>query len=278
MAITKVGAMTDPPVAGDYTILQAKLDAYAKQIGNQGMILTQWTNTTTAPKIAMGSYITHGGTLFVVDTEDFAVTEPAGDGTYYLKVSVSGDTLALAWIASLSGYTWNAIYNGLYHSDESQILPYQLVKVGATLTKRKITNLLQGSGFVTVDWTGAIVGQAISGTSLSVSGEILDKNGNEVLSMNMETVTENGNFTSSTINPIRDIDLTFAKNVKGLVFIAINFGFVTVGAPAPSELTFTGMLLDIAIVAEVLTVSAYFPSSSSPRDYYYKIICTCATD
>ena len=43
MAITKVGAMTDPPVAGDYTILQAKLDAYAKQIGNQGMILTQWT-------------------------------------------------------------------------------------------------------------------------------------------------------------------------------------------------------------------------------------------
>ena len=155
MAITKVGAMTDPPVAGDYTILQAKLDAYAKQIGNQGMILTQWTNTTTAPKIAMGSYITHGGTLFVVDTEDFAVPAPAGDGTYYLKVAASGDTLAISWVASTAGYTWNAIYNGLYHADESQILPYQLVKAGATLTKRKITNLMQGSGFVTVDWTGA---------------------------------------------------------------------------------------------------------------------------
>ena len=36
MAITKVGAMTDP-LEGDYAILQAKLDAYAKQIG---MILT----------------------------------------------------------------------------------------------------------------------------------------------------------------------------------------------------------------------------------------------
>ena len=156
MAITKVGAMTDPPVAGDYTILQAKLDAYAKQVGNQGMILTQWTNTTTVPKIAMGSYITHGGTLFIVDTEDFAVTEPAGNGTYYLKVATSGATLAVSWVASLSGYTWNAIYNGLYHADESQILPYQLVKSGSTLTKRKITNLMQGSGFVTVDWTGAV--------------------------------------------------------------------------------------------------------------------------
>ena len=156
MAITKVGAMTDPPVAGDYTILQAKRDAYAKQIGNQGMILTEGTNTTNAPKIAMGSYITPGGTLFVVDTEDFAVPAPAGNGTYYLKVAASGATLALSWVASLTGYTWNAIYNGLYHSNESQILPYQLVKSGATLTKRKITNLMQGSGFVTVDWTGAV--------------------------------------------------------------------------------------------------------------------------
>ncbi len=162
MAITKVGAMTDPPVAGDYAILQAKLDAYAKQIGNQGMILTQWVNTTTTPAIALGSYITHGGTLFVVDTEDFAVPAPAGDGTYYLKVSVSGDTLALSWVASTAGYTWNAIYNGLYHSDESQILPYQFVKAGATLTKRKITNLMQGSGFVTVDWTGAVITTSIN--------------------------------------------------------------------------------------------------------------------
>ena len=167
MAITKVGAMTDPPVAGDYAILQAKLDAYAKQIGNQGMILTQWVNTTTTPAIALGSYITHGGTLFVVDTEDFVVQAPAGNGTYYLKVATSGATLAISWVASTAGYAWNSIYNGLYHADESQILPYQLVKAGATLTKRKITNLMQGSGFVTVDYLGAITGSGpIVATSL----------------------------------------------------------------------------------------------------------------
>ncbi len=179
MAITKVGAMTDPPVAGDYTILQAKLDAYAKQIGNQGMILTEWTQTSAVPNIAIGSYITHGGTLFVVDTEDFAVPAPAGDGTYYLKVAVSGATLALSWVASLAGYTWNAIYNGLYHADESQILPYQLVMAGGTLTKRKITNLMQVGGLMTVDYAGNVLGSAnfgvsgaINGASLGVSGAI----------------------------------------------------------------------------------------------------------
>ena len=193
MAITKVGAMTDPPVAGDYAILQAKLDAYAKQIGNQGMILTQWTNTTTAPKIAMGSYITHGGTLFVVDTEDYAVPAPAGDGTYYLKVAASGATLALSWVASIAGYTWNAIYNGLYHADESQILPYQLVKAGAVLTKRKITNLMQGSGFVTVDWTGAITGGGpIVATSLDTG-----HGANELYPMNQAVrTTDSPTFAS----------------------------------------------------------------------------------
>ena len=167
MAITKVGAMTDPPVAGDYAILQAKLDAYAKQVGNQGMILTEWTNTTTVPKIAMGSYITHGGTLFIVDTEDFAVTEPAGDGTYYLKVSVSGDTLGLSWVASTAGYAWNSIYNGLYHADESQILPYQLVKAGASVEKWKITNLMQGGGFSRVRYDGVLRCESLAVTSIN---------------------------------------------------------------------------------------------------------------
>ncbi|NCC11511.1 MAG: hypothetical protein EOM31_13665 [Bacteroidia bacterium] len=75
--------------------------------------------------------------------------------------------MALSWVSDISGYAWNAIYNGLYHSDESQILPYQLVKAGAVLTKRKITNLMQGSGFVTVDWTGAVIGQALNVASIN---------------------------------------------------------------------------------------------------------------
>ena len=215
MAITKVGAMTDPPVAGDYAILQAKLDAYAKQVGNQGMILTQWTNTTTAPKIAMGSYITHGGTWFVVDTEDFAVPAPAGNGTYYLKVSVSGDTLAISWVASTAGYAWNSIYNGLYHADESQILPYQLVKAGATLTKRKITNLMQGSGFVTVDYLGAITGSGpIVATSIDTG-----QGANELYGMNQGVKTTDSPTFANIDSKVNDAEFYIgakkAINISG---------------------------------------------------------------
>ena len=143
----------------------------------------------------MGSYITHGGTLFVVDTEAFAVWPPTSDGTYYLKVATSGATLALSWVASTSGYSWNAIYNGLYHADESQILPYQLVKAGATLTKRKITNLMQGSGFVTVDYLGAITGSGpIVATSLDTG-----HGANELYPMNQGVKTTDSP-TFATIN------------------------------------------------------------------------------
>ena len=143
-----------------------------------------------------------------MDTEDFAVPAPAGDGTYYLKVAASGDTLAVSWVASTAGYAWNSIYNGLYHSDESQILPYQLVKAGATLTKRKITNLMQGSGFVTVDWTGATYNTA----------EIIDKNGREVLSLKTEIQTAtfshiSSGFTTGT--------LTFSSDILGIADITI---------------------------------------------------------
>ena len=154
MAIAKVGVLTDPPEAGDWTRLMAHISAYTKQLGNQSMILTEWTNTTGTPAVALGSYIGHGGVLYVVSSEE-AVTLP-GDGTYYLKVVASGDTLILSWISSLSGYAWNAVYNGLYHADESQILPYMLVVASAVVEKWKITNLMQGSGFASVRYDGAV--------------------------------------------------------------------------------------------------------------------------
>lgn len=144
MAITRVGVMANPPTnIGDYTHILAHLDAYAKQVGNQGMLLTQWGNASGVPAIAKGSYISHGGTLFVVDTEDFLVAAPASNGTYYLRVAGSGASLAISWVTSIGGYTWNAIYNGLYDGSENQILPYMLIKTGAVLEKWKISNLMQ---------------------------------------------------------------------------------------------------------------------------------------
>lgn len=171
MAITRVGVMANPPTnIGDYTHILAHLDAYAKQVGNQGMLLTQWGNASGVPAIAKGSYISHGGTLFVVDTEDFLVAAPASNGTYYLRVAGSGASLAISWVTSIGGYTWNAIYNGLYDGSENQILPYMLIKTGAVLEKWKISNLMQGGNFNRVDYLGRVIMGALA--SLAVTGAI----------------------------------------------------------------------------------------------------------
>lgn len=183
MAITKVGTYRNPPVdITDYEAIVAHLEAYTRQIGNQGMILTEWTNDTTQPKIAMGSYISHGGVLYVVEDEDYGLPALSSDGTYYLRVSASGDTLALDYITDLTGYVWNAIYNGLYHSDGKQVLPYQVVRVssGASIIKRKVINLAAAPyKLFSVDYLGvtnmgnmAVEGNATIGGTLGVTGAI----------------------------------------------------------------------------------------------------------
>jgi hypothetical protein len=182
MAITKMGTYRNPPEdITDYEAMVEKLDAYARTIGGQGMILTEWTNANEWPKLAMGSYIFHGGASYIVDTEDYTIGEPS-DGTYYLRVMASGETLTVSWISSLDNYTWNPIYNGLYHPDQSQILPYQLVVSGATKEKWKITNLAQGSGFIRANWQGRIVSDAAINVSHVNTGD-----GNFKIGQNLRT-------------------------------------------------------------------------------------------
>lgn len=156
MAIRKIGVYLNPPeTIADFEGISELLMAYAREVGGQGMALTEWTNTSEFPKLALGTYLFHGGASYIVDTEDYTIGEP-GNGTYYLKITASGETLAVSWISSLAGYAWNAIYNGLYHADQSQILPYQLVVDGASKEKWKITNLAQGGGFVVANWEGSV--------------------------------------------------------------------------------------------------------------------------
>ena len=179
MAIVKVGTYRNPPEdITDYEAIVSHLEAYTRQVGNQGMILTEWTNTTNAPKIAMGSYISHGGVLYVVEDEDYLLPSLSSDGTYYIRVAVSGDTLALDYITDLTGYVWNAIYNGLYHPDGKQVLPYQVAKNASAIEKYKMLNPWQDDDFAVVDYLGRYHGRelhvtgAISGASVGVTGAI----------------------------------------------------------------------------------------------------------
>ncbi len=128
MAIVKVGTYRNPPEdITDYEAIVAHLNAYTRQIGNQGMILTEWANNTTQPKIAMGSYISHGGVLYVVEDEDYAINFPTYiNQEWFITLQTSGETLLVSYTFDGSGFSWNAIYNGLYDSSGKQLLPYRV--------------------------------------------------------------------------------------------------------------------------------------------------------
>jgi len=181
MAITKVAQFVTPPEAvGDYDAQNAHIAGFTRQLAGPSMALTQWENTTTIPALALGTYLSHGGYLYQVDTEDYVPGDaPTGDTTVWLRLEASGDTLVAVWIDTLASYVWNAVNNGLYNGNY-QVLPYQLVKSGAVLTKQKIMNLWQGGGFQTVDYLGGVsvggtlgvVGNATVGGTLGVTGAI----------------------------------------------------------------------------------------------------------
>ena len=193
MMISKVGTYRNPPEdITDYEAIVSHLNAYTRQLGSQAMILTEWTNTSGTPAIAMGSYISHGGVLYVVESEE-AVALPVVDGTYYLKVAASGDTLALSWVSDISGYAWNAIYNGLYHADESQVLPYMLIKTGTSLEKWRITNLMQGGGFSIVRYDGVLKCESLAVTGAINASHINTGQGDFKIGQNLR-VTDNVEF------------------------------------------------------------------------------------
>jgi hypothetical protein len=147
MAITKVAQfLSSPTTTADYEGQNAHVNAFIQQMANQVLHLTEWT-TTTVPQIAQGVYLRHAGVLYIVDTAafDIATGDLSGAGTYYIKLTTSGDSLAVAWEDTLTSYAWSIAYQG-YYNGTSQILPYKVVYATApTYTKYSITNMASAS-------------------------------------------------------------------------------------------------------------------------------------
>lgn len=188
MAITKLISPNTPnPTTagpnGDWDLAMAQLTAVKKLLAGEQMMLTEWTNSTTQPKIALGTHLQHKGSIYVVDTEDYALPALGGNGTYYIVLEASGETLVGSWVTSLGGYTWDATYNGLYNGNKL-VLPYQVVMDGSGVAKRKILNPWALNGFTTVDYLGdvQVTGNATVGGALGVSGAITA----------LEAITTNG--------------------------------------------------------------------------------------
>lgn len=229
MAITKLISPSTPnplPPAGaggDWDKAMAQLTAVKKLLSGEQMILTQWTNTTTAPALAEGSYLQHMGAIYVVDTEDYALPALSADGTYYIKLTISGETLVPSYITDLTGFSWSAQHNGLYNASDEQVLHYQVVKNASAIEKYKMLNPYQVNDFASVNYLGRyhgrelhVTGNATIGGTLGVTGAIsgatvnTGQGANELYAMNQNVrTTDSPTFNTlgfTSLNPDSSVE------------------------------------------------------------------------
>jgi hypothetical protein len=147
MAITKVGTInTIPSPVSDWTNTVKHINAFINQVNNQAFILSDPLGTTS-PVIKQGCYINHGGTLYIVDTEDYTPSGSPADGNVYIKLTPSGDTLVGSFITDISSYSFNQQYGNMVSGDD-MILPYLLVKSGENWTKYRYQPMSASFGAV----------------------------------------------------------------------------------------------------------------------------------
>jgi len=274
MAITKlVSPNTSVPVVeGDWALAMAQVTALKTIMSGNQMVLTQWTNTTTLPKLANGAYIHHLGAVYKVDTEDFTIAAPAADGTYYIRLVDDGaDSLDVDFVTDISGYSWNPAYNGMYNSTY-QVLPYQISVSGTVtvFTKRKILNFHRSTGFLTVDYLGNIITATILGTAIVCNTVDTGQGANELYGMDQGVKTTDspsfvavsagsGAFTSATVDSLPPT----------------LFGGYTNAGTLSTGYTISAMKLgEIRAYTVGFTSSAYLIGTpTSPADSRYFVMC-----
>jgi len=131
--ISKITAPNSVPTnISDYVAQNAHMMAFMNQVNMQAFILTHPT-TLDKPKIALGAYISHGGSLYKVENDDEDITGSPSDGKVYVRVT--GDaTLTASFVTDISSYAYNAAYGSLT-SGAYTLLPYELRKSGSSWLK-----------------------------------------------------------------------------------------------------------------------------------------------
>ena len=126
--INKISAPNSVPTdISDYVAQNAHMMAFMNQVNMQAFILTHPT-TLDKPKIAVGAYISHGGSLYKVENDDEDITGSPSNGKVYVRVT--GDaTLTASFVTDISSYAYNAAY-GSMTSGNYTLLPYELRKSG----------------------------------------------------------------------------------------------------------------------------------------------------
>lgn len=184
MAITQVANPSSVPEAiADYEAQNAHISAFNNIVNNQPFILTN-SGGTGLPAIKVGTYIQYGGNLYVVDTEDYAITGTPVDGNNYIRLSGS-TTLTAEWIQDISGYAWNEVY-GYKESGSYFLLPYLVIKddteyekysMGAITAQYKMNQNVRTTDsptFANITSSAGMIGTYKSGTVWATYGSITE--------------------------------------------------------------------------------------------------------
>jgi len=189
-----------PLSTNDYNYQNVDIGVLLNVLLNKSLLLTEW-DTLTVPAITRYVYINHGGAIFQVQDSDYAITDPGvADGRVYIKVERSGDVLEAEFTDDTTGYSWNYIYNGFYHADGSQLLPYVLWLDSGNWTKfnlDKLINKFDISSYIIIDLIAEI--GAWDMTSLAVHNASLEY-GNYVIGINSVNIVNDSGTQMYPLN------------------------------------------------------------------------------
>ncbi|MFA7206517.1 MAG: hypothetical protein WC102_09335 [Saccharofermentanales bacterium] len=166
MSLIRVAQYSSTPtVVTDYQAQNAHLQAFTNQLLTQQFILD---SGTAQPVIKQGTYVSHGGSLYIADA-DTSITGSPSDGSVYIRVSGT-TSLTVEFVNDISGYTWNPVYSALTNGSYT-LLPYLLVKASTVWTRYNFNP--NNQSFVNLKGsTLAISGNATIGGTLGVTGAI----------------------------------------------------------------------------------------------------------
>lgn len=164
MALVRVAQYgASPLVVGDYQAQNAHLQAFTNQLLTQQFILD---SGTAQPVIKQGTYVSHGGSLYIADA-DTAITGSPSDGSVYIRVSGT-TTLIVEFINDISSYVWNPVYTALT-STTYTLLPYLIVKASTVWTRYNLN--LNGQQFGPLA-SLAVTGNATVDGTIDATGDI----------------------------------------------------------------------------------------------------------
>lgn len=191
MAINRVTYPSTPtPASGDWDLIVDLVQSGYLKMENSLRI--DYDNDN----VLEGAVFHIGGSVFLADS-DTAITGTPSD---YVKLTVSGATASAAYVANLTGVTWNDAQNGYYDvsgnlyvfNEANTYLKNELSEVNTEPGDILSTFALFGKGYMNVDLTNygtTTAPQIVAGSVVEINGQIY---------RNESAVTITGSVSNST--------------------------------------------------------------------------------